>query len=101
MSIAENADTTPVPQYPEHEKLAKVQPQTQAAGEFLEWLGTQGYHLAIVVGDDAEVPLRMGQMVPWGGRISELLARWQEIDENRLEAEKRQMLESLRNRGAR
>lgn len=31
--------------YPEHDKQAKVVEQTQAIGEFLEWLQSQGVHL--------------------------------------------------------
>jgi hypothetical protein len=31
--------------YPEHDKLSKIQEQTQAIGEFLEWLTSQGIHL--------------------------------------------------------
>jgi hypothetical protein len=31
--------------YPEHEKLQAVSEQTQAIGEFLDWLNSQGVHL--------------------------------------------------------
>lgn len=33
--------------YPEHDKQALVVEQTQAIGEFLDWLGSQGVHLML------------------------------------------------------
>lgn len=31
--------------YPEHEKLSKVQSESQTVGEFIEWLASEGVHL--------------------------------------------------------
>lgn len=33
--------------YPEHDKLTKVAPESQAQGELLEWLSSQGIHLMV------------------------------------------------------
>ncbi|HUV10815.1 MAG TPA: hypothetical protein VMX12_07525 [Acidimicrobiia bacterium] len=71
--------------YPEHAKLRAVADKSQAIGEFLdEWLPTQGIILAHV-DRDGRVP-----------SIQELLAEFFGIDRDKLEAEKRAMLESLR-----
>lgn len=76
-------------QYPEHIKLAAIQPKSQAIGEFLEWLPTQGITLAERDGES-------GRLYPaWDNTIA-LLAQFFEIDQNKLEAEKRQMLEAQR-----
>ena len=75
--------------YPEHDKLRAVLAETQAAGEFIEWLGTQGLFLARI---------RPGHNFPRYDEtpVTTLLARWQDIDLNKLEAEKRQILASIR-----
>ena len=77
--------------YPEHDKLTAVADQTQAIGEFIEWLEGKGIFLARYV-EGSNFPRHVH-----GFRI--LLAEWAGIDENKLEAEKRQMLASLRERG--
>lgn len=33
--------------YPEHDKRSKILDQSQAIGEFLDWLGSQGVHLVV------------------------------------------------------
>lgn len=38
-------ETTTAPEAPEHDKLTLVAAQTQAIGEFIEWLETQGVQL--------------------------------------------------------
>jgi hypothetical protein len=80
--------------YPEHDKLSAVQDETQAAGEFLEWLMTTEYTLAVrCSGEETGI----GQLfVPAFPDIEQLLARWKGIDRNKIEAEKRQMLASVR-----
>jgi hypothetical protein len=75
--------------YPEHDKLAAVVAETQAAGEFIEWLGTQRIFLARY-----ECDHNFPREVPTS--LTTLLAEWQGIDQRKLEAEKRQMLASLR-----
>lgn len=78
--------------YPEHEKLEAIRDQSQIIGEFLEWLSSQGIHLAKwhshATGWDESVPLFM--------RIEDILAQYFDIDQNRLEDEKQEILDSLR-----
>jgi hypothetical protein len=57
--------------YPEHDKLALVKDETQAAGEFVEWLGSQGIHLMVWREDltdqrvtDTECPKRVNSDDP-------------------------------------
>jgi hypothetical protein len=71
-------------QYPEHEKLQEIRDQSQKCGEFLEWLEEQGY---------VEITARKS--------LTSLLAEFFEIDEEKLEREKRRMLDRLRSAHAR
>jgi hypothetical protein len=74
--------------YPEHDKLTAVADQTQAIGEFIEWLGGKGVFLACFVA---------GHNFPREVHgFRDLLAEWAGIDQDKLEAEKRQMLASNR-----
>ena len=70
-------------QYPEHEKLAAVQEQSQTIGEFLD-LGPWTLCRAGADGRYHPVP------------IHEALAAWFEIDQNRIDDEKRAMLAAIR-----
>jgi hypothetical protein len=83
----ELAGVKAAPEYPEHEKLAKVQPETQAAHDFLEWLGGKGIMLARV--DERGMALTVGN-------DRDLLAEWKGVDLAALEAEKRAMIERVR-----
>jgi hypothetical protein len=92
-----------VSDYPEHDKLALVKDETQAAGDFVEWLGTQGIFLAktymftkddCVTDDEAE--MRYERTCPVAKSLVTLLAEWAEIDQNKIEAEKRAMLATIR-----
>jgi len=70
--------------YPEHEKLKAVKDRSQAIGKFIEWLETDK-RMAICHND--------GQGYwPTGTPITKLLAEHFEIDLDRLEDEKRQMM---------
>lgn len=155
--------------YPEHDKMSVVTDETQAAGDFVNWLAEQGIHLMLwredltdtrptdpecphrrrdcegcdhahdacapAKGDEEEFGLhaywvahckhwqdperetdgeagqgrccRCGKgryyeirnLKHWvspGRNLTELLADWQDIDLKKIEAEKRQMLASLR-----
>jgi hypothetical protein len=115
--------------YPEHEKLSKIADASQACGEFLEWLGEQGYHLGRFhthsdgcmqahgeghTPDNPRCPSWLGaclmepndqirtcgfrdsELYPSPVNLQRLLAQFYNIDENKLEAEKRAMLEALR-----
>lgn len=70
--------------YPEHDKLAAIQDQTQAIGEFLEWCADEeGVYLMSTEG---------GGSRPYAVSWMPLLAKWAGIDRDKLEAEKRALL---------
>lgn len=79
------AFTVPIPPkpklspYPEHAKLTAIHTKSQACGGFLEWLEEMEY---------VEITSRK--------RLQELLAEHFEIDEGKLEEEKRAMLDACR-----
>jgi hypothetical protein len=93
-------------EYPEHEKLRAVREKSQAIGEFLDWLGEEK-GLSLVVqhehdgncrGEDGRngCGYRKGDYAPSFASTRALLAEFFEIDEERLEREKRAMLAELR-----
>jgi hypothetical protein len=78
------------PEYPEHEKLALIKDQSQAIGEFIEWL-------------HAEKGIQLGKyvkghefMAPAGVPKEKLLSEFFEIDLDKLESEKCKMLDEQR-----
>lgn len=76
--------------YPEHEKLRKVREESQVQGELLEWLS-----------DELGLTLCETRPEPWGYHPTRLttqalLARYHDIDEDKLRAEKDAMLEEIR-----
>jgi len=75
--------------YHEHEKLAKVKDRSQACGEFLDWLTSEGGFVLCKYVKDRAFP------VPAGVSFTELLARFFKIDQKKLEDEKRAMLAEL------
>jgi hypothetical protein len=75
-------------QYPALDKMQAVQKESQAIGEFLEWLQDRGTSLGYWHGDDY-IPYRYGT-------IEDLLADYFEIDLNQVEREKRAELAELR-----
>ena len=111
-------------QYPEHDKLAKIQDASQAIGEFLEWLqAAQQIHLVrwgsftdtkscprlflqgiqgtcrpdcARCGGTGQVEYQVEQWVPDNRSITSLLGDYFGIDSNAIEWEKRAMLEELR-----
>jgi hypothetical protein len=102
----------PQKEYPEHDKLRAIKDQSQAIGSFLEFgLGKLGLHLCSIhnhsegCGDvvervyDREIRecgLGEDEYVPTHKRITSLLAEHFDINEDKLEAEKRSMLEEVR-----
>lgn len=92
--------------YPEHEKLELIMHESQAIGEFLEWLTSEkGYvlaerhkHTADCRGDDKILGCgaTQNELLTVVEPVRKLLAEYFGIDENRLEEEKRKLLESLR-----
>lgn len=81
----------------EHEKLAKVKYQSQAIGQFLEWLQEELGALIAVYAPDTDDD---GEQVltPLAATIEELLAEYFEVNLEKLEAEKRAMLAEIRAR---
>ena len=75
-------------QYPEHDKMAAVQETSQTAGEFLDWLMNESKY-AVVEADGHDWYLT-------SSTIQTILAEWLGIDRKKLEAEKAQMLEAMR-----
>lgn len=76
--------------YPECEKMAAVEDKSQVIGEFLEWAKeTQDFHLCIYSGYGKEY-------IPIGITVERLLAKFFDIDIDKVEKEKRQILEEIR-----
>lgn len=73
--------------YPEHDKLSEISDESQICGEFYEWLQSQGYSLCKPDDHDRFQP----SCVP----VRRLLAQFFEIDEAKVEAEKRDMLDKM------
>ena len=77
--------------YPECEKLAKVRNESQTIGEFLEWLmGTKEVILAKYQG-------KLDTLTETRESIESLLAEFFGIDLKKVEKERRQMIEDIRN----
>jgi hypothetical protein len=74
--------------YPEHDKVRVVQAESQAQGGFLEWLSDQGYEICKLGDDD--------QYFPTYKSITKWLEEYHNIDGDKLDDEKRQMLENIR-----
>ena len=75
----------------ELDKMSAVKEKSQAIGEFLEWLRSEkGYFLAVDAGE------REGGPYMANYNIEQLLAEFFEIDLNKVEQEKRAMLDQLR-----
>jgi len=76
-------------EYPEHEKLHKVKRESQAIGEFIEWLNGQGVHLCRIPPefDHTYYPIHRS--------IEELLAEHFGINLDEIEREKRHMLDEI------
>lgn len=79
--------------YPEHDKLSAVKDQTQAIGEFVDWLHDEK-EIVLARLDDCGRAYGAGSLL-------DLLAEWAGIDLDKIEAEKREMLETLRAANAR
>lgn len=80
-------------EYPEHEKLKKVQDKSQAIGEFLDWLQNERHVVLAKYGDDKYT---RDNLYAVGQSITEWLAEFYEINQTKLETEKRLMLEEMR-----
>ena len=79
--------------YPEHEKLKAIHPQSQAIGEFFDWLQNEK---AVVLGVWQVSSAGVDEIFPTYQPIQEMLEEFFDIDPKKLEAEKRQMLDEIR-----
>jgi hypothetical protein len=78
-------------EYPEHEKLHKIKDQSQAIGEFLDWLQSSRHVIL------AEYPKQYKHtLVPIHMSTENILAEYFGINLNVLETEKRIMLDELK-----
>lgn len=76
-------------QYPECEKMAKVKDKSQIIGEFIDWIiETQKFIVCVDSGYGGYYPVNI--------TIEELLAKFFGIDLNKVEEERRQMLDEIR-----
>ena len=72
------------PSFPEHEKLKSLRGENQICGEFIEWIGQRGYRITPINRNVRPFCIRRA------------LAEFFDIDEDKLEEEKRAMLDNLR-----
>ncbi len=79
-------------EYPEHEKMRAVKKRSQIIGEFLEELSGIGLTLCEST-DHFECP-----WTPTGKSTQQVLAQYFKIDLDKIEKEKRAMLDELRSR---
>ncbi len=104
------------PTYPEHDKLHAVKHQSQACGEFIDWLESKkGLHLAYYHKHGPQCPgwdegrqrlnrrsppphceFRENELLSSNHNLKKLLAEFFEIDLNKLEDEKLQLLDEQR-----
>lgn len=89
----------------EHDKLAKIQPQSQAIGSFIEWLRSKGVNLMVYhdhspacLDEDGSRACGYGreELEPYRRSIEQMLADYFKIDLAKLEQEKRSMLGIIR-----
>lgn len=85
------SNEAPIP-YEEHEKLKKQKEFHSHVCEFVEWLESQGYEFCKV--DTSRQSLTI---VPYlSFKPDKIIAEFFEIDAQKLEEEKRQMIEEMR-----
>lgn len=91
--------------YPEHDKLRAVKDRSQIIGDFLSWLQeeqsvvlakTHRHNANCVEEGDRVCGVESNQLVPEFRSIPKWLAQYFDIDEAKLEEEKRAMLDELR-----
>jgi hypothetical protein len=99
-------------QYPECEKMKAIQKESQTIGEFLEWLSGKGIHLVTVhthtdacLDEEGESKDEFGNRLcgysegayqPLHTSTENLLADYYNINLDKVDAEKDQMLKELR-----
>lgn len=76
--------------YPEHERMSAIVEKSQCIGEFLEWLNdVKRYRICERTGGFVS-------FYPINKSVENLLAEFFGIDLNKIEQEKREMLEEIR-----
>lgn len=80
--------------YTEHEKLKSVQQESQFLGEFLDWMGENGYF--ICKQEEAENYSNHFITVQQHKSIEQWLSMFLNIDLKKIEVEKQQMLKEIR-----
>lgn len=88
-------------EYPEHDKLKAISEYSQQIGAFLEWMKSDGIrlsrpHVHTRDCDNNWCDYDMAQLVHDNESIQDRLARYFEIDQNKLDHEKREMLAAIR-----
>ena len=86
-------------EYPECEKQAKIKDKAQVCGEFLEYLRSHGYVLAVWQHRGAPEPGGYDELIPTRESIEHLLAGFFEINLAKVEQECRAMLDEIRAQG--
>jgi hypothetical protein len=79
--------------YPEHEKLKNLDRECEGARRVFDWLESQGYFIAEYTGSSESSDWCVQVHVPFSTIIGNALG----IDEEVLEAEKREMMDAIRN----
>lgn len=84
--------------YPEHDKLQKAREElrTQEIGEFVEWLESEGYRICERVTYETLGGFQTTEFLPMRISLTDVLAKYAEVDMAVIEREKRQMLDELR-----
>lgn len=79
-------------EYPEHDRLKLISDKSQTIGAFLEWLNSEsGLEICTLIEGQID-----DRFAPAGISIEKLLAQYFEIDLDKIEKEKRAMLDSIR-----
>lgn len=80
--------------YPEHAKLLELKDRHEAARDFYDWLVEES---GLVLAEyETGAMAKYSRLMPARRRPAELMAKFLGIDEEKLEAEKLQMLRQLR-----
>jgi hypothetical protein len=93
---------------PETDKMLAVKDNSQAVGEFIEWLGRNKMVIARYASKEDEwadegeervaTGVKEGDLLPVYTSIEKMLAKYFKIDLDKVEKEKRQILEDLRSK---
>ena len=86
-----------LPVTPECDKLLEIKEQTQDMGDFIDWMDVNNWTICSwVEGQDNGYAWRESGFAPIKLSTEKLLAQYFEIDLDKVEAEKRELLKYLR-----